>query len=108
MSILLIAIVAVAGLGGLGGIAALLFLLNANLKMAQHPQTLVESLRQEREMLALQKEIAVAEITIQNKKLEQSALVKNAITATKVLAERMKDPSWAKDFEQGRDSAAWN
>ncbi len=99
-----VAIIATIGLGWL-----LTTLLKANLQVMKRLDTIAATVQQEQAVLRLQKEVAVAEINLQSKKLEQAAsLAKNAVYAMKSLSDKAADEKWAEQFSAGRDKASWN
>lgn len=73
---------------------------------------LIKELRDERELVALQKEIVAItaqQISIQRSMIDKRyEMVANGITIMKLMAERQADPVWMKKFDEGRGNSQFN
>jgi hypothetical protein len=73
---------------------------------------LIKDLRDEREMVTLQKKIvtlSIEQVALQRSMIDKRyEMVANSIATMKLLAERHADPVWMNKFEEGRDNARFN
>lgn len=61
------------------------------------------------ERLAIQSALTLQAMATENDKMEkQSKMIVNSLQVSRSLVERLQDPEWMKNFENGRDSAKWN